>query len=157
MIPASHFLDNGDGTLWLVFDPMRLGPWPDFDRPCDRCAQDFTNMVTRETHDCINGRHTFTVEVGTYTPNGIPDDPSIAIYCERRRVSVVPGMVLPIVENAEWDGTTSPIICRSTFDRDYFLRLPLPSHNEHITLPPAAKPGMWAVQLQVHQNGETND
>jgi len=99
------------------------------------------------------GRHTFTIEVACEACGDRHDIPiGDSSGGATLRVHVLD--VLPIVENAEWDGTTLPIICRSTFDRDYFLRLPLPSHNEGITLPPAAAPGQYAVKVQFHQNGE---
>jgi hypothetical protein len=72
------------------------------------------------------------------------------------RVHVVPGMVLPIVANSkdwEWGNTNHIDLMGSTAilrtNTEGFCQ-----DDEIVTLPAAAKPGMWAVLLQLH--GETS-
>jgi hypothetical protein len=155
VIPADHISFNGDGTAWVVTERM-MNTGLDavvagaFDRRCDTCGGTLAQGQAPDDRcpDCGGtGRHTFTVEVGTYTPNGIPDDPSIAIYCERRRVSVVPGMVLPIVEHGT-EANGYPFITKGLG----WVMHHIPKAKavrSVITLPPAAAPGMWAVKLAV--------
>jgi len=169
MIRASHFHDNGDGTAWWIVKPVhRLGvtntvgddyydpSWfMSLDRPCDTCdgttriacpgpsvepktqmGRDAAGLVAGKDYcygmhmghpcpDCESGRHTFTVEVET--PVG-----EVYVQAKHRTrtltVSVVPGMVLPIYGN-EFGGWQ------------------ISAADAH--LPPAAKPGMWAVKLAV--------
>jgi hypothetical protein len=65
------------------------------------------------------------------------------------RVSVVPGMVLPITHN-----DSAPLLDGARFvemwdDRNAVAWID-GKNDGVITLPPAAAPGMWAVQLVVH-------
>jgi hypothetical protein len=154
VISPGQWRDQGDGTAcWVIPDLMSIltdyGK-PPLDRPCDTCGGTLAQGQAPDDRcpDCGGtGRHTFTVEVGTYTPNGIPDDPSIAIYCERRRVSVVPGMVLPIVEHGT-EANGYPFITKGLG----WVMHHIPKAKavrSVITLPPAAAPGMWAVKLAV--------
>jgi hypothetical protein len=155
MIPASHWHDNGDGTAWRIMDhDYREGPGLDPDRPCDTCGGQ-TRYEGDNFHcpDCSGtGRHTFTVEVETFTVfdasdggRGIRYEPST------HRVSVVPGgMVLPIVDDV--GPVPSETHIRITGGGIAWLAERIEGggwrHTE-ITLPPAAAPGMWAVKLAV--------
>jgi len=107
----------------------------------------------RRCPDCDGtGRHTFTVEV--VVRHGRYDDrPST--YFNTFRVSVVPDTVLPIYDECA-DMKPPDHICQAYRDERWIW------HSDHkvtqldptevpITLPPAAKPGMWAVQLKVHR------
>lgn len=162
MIPADHWHDNDDGTAWWVWDGNGTAHPPAYldvlDRPCDTCADiDVRGGTPRRDPGCINGRHAFDVEVEcgvAMCRNGNPgywEDGGKCGYCDgstiqSRRVSVVPGMVLPIVHHLDW---LSDLRCVE-FDKDGDYQLwdgrgnPTPA-----TLPPAARPGMWAVKLRV--------
>jgi hypothetical protein len=100
------------------------------------------------------GRHTFTVEVGEHErPPTLAMERAGEALCDgctrTYRVSVVPGMVLPIMDYEQWRlaGASLPAITK------VMLRYMLRRANgtcDWITLPPAAAPGMWAVKLEVH-------
>lgn len=148
MIPFDHITFDGDTAWWVPSD--LFGPTPGIDikrldRPCDTCdgckhlCTDGVNAIP--CPDCIDGRHTFEIKVGP-------------MYCEhgrftkRHRVSIVPGMVLPIY---------GPHMQRGEVVKFISTRKGGPWLNDRgqpprpVTLPPAAKPGMWAVQLKVEQ------
>lgn len=148
VIPADRWRDNGDGTAWWIpvrcvderapqaahwnnGDPCQYGARA-LDRPCDY------------PHDCVE-RHTFKVDVAVQTEVD-------AYESERIRVSVVPGMVLPLLE---WTAIYDPdrVGAHVTRSRDgqRWTLFP-PSETEaarFVTLPSAAEPGMWAVLLKV--------
>jgi hypothetical protein len=141
VIPADHFIMNPDGTAWWVPDNSSLGDvggdmMKALDRPCD-------------SPDCIDGRHTFTVEVAWQTEVD-------AYESETHRVSVVPGMVLPIVGTVGafavlWENhDPNPCILWKP-DNVYRVgpKLLVGNTLTPITLPPAAAPGMRAVKLAV--------
>ena len=102
MIPADYWLDNGDGTAWIVFaegsvfDQHFTGIRGD-DRPCDTCdGGGYPNHELPICPDCDGtGRHTFTVEVACPCTLGrsgsMPDCGGTGI--RTHRVSVVPDMV----------------------------------------------------------------
>ena len=156
MIPADSFLLDGDTALWVVPDADHLPQH--WERSCDHC-QPTTSRTYPRYHpefcpDCDGtGRHTFDIEAWLCD---VYDCAKCIGGVHKRqdtfRVHVID--VLPIVENAAWDGRTLPMICRSTHDRDYFLRSAplLGGYHEvtDVTLPPAAAPGMWLVRLAVH-------
>ncbi len=153
MIPADHIAFDGDTAWWIV----RKCPEPRgqqsihtdcevgariLDRPCDTCDGTRTvrvdhwrgHKVTNRCPDCIEGgRHTWEIEVAC--PD--PDCPHCTAGgpLKRLRVSVVPGMVLPIslVEPA------LPCVTMEGF---------VIPEGERIALPPVAATGMWAVQLR---------
>jgi hypothetical protein len=154
MIPADHFLDNGDGTAWIAtHGGLGIDLFDSFDRPCDTCdglkvieLRPYGRGNERRCPDCDGtGRHTFTVEVEWVDGQRTPP--------QRFRVSVVPGMVLPIVDQYDetYDGMPS-LECRDEgdifwlYDQAY-CDAPMNSDVEpiEVTLPPAAAPGMWAV------------
>ena len=163
MIPASSIHFNDDGTAWWVRDdalPDSPSGWPITanDRPCDSCGGDEW-MIEPDGNDpgchcdaCVNGRHTFTVEVETLVyvePYGE------ALLTRTLRVSIREGMVLPIYH--EWDGRDpitqdAPPCIYPSEDGQWWIDYGTVGVLD--TLPPDAQPGMWAVQLQVHQNGE---
>ena len=174
MIPANHITINGD-TAWWVFDHgLQLIDLAAADVPCDGCFNGEYpiwdhNDVEVECPDCDGtGRHTFAIEVecvGTLMPNdhgGLTCDGGCSDYpygVVTHRVHVVPSMVVPIVdvwgdhESAPRNGRVVDLgnqghawVVDITSKADWQLQ-PV----ERITLPPAAKPGMWAVQLAVHQ------
>jgi hypothetical protein len=150
---------NADGTeAWLVREAWEVDPDHDADRPCDRCFGEGVILVVNQGEEPCGvcngtGRHPFDIEVAVeHTGTGW--------IADRHRVSVIPGMVLPIVKrhpishySTLAEGETTRVILRS---------LPAPggvvveytNHSgavvDDLTLPPAAKPGMWAVKLHVH-------
>jgi hypothetical protein len=161
VIPADHFLDNGDGTAWVVGteEERTPGVYPDGDtaRSCDTCGGnqriDLPDYRNAECPDCDGtGRHTFMIEVERTCPGGGDlcggDDPHTLMPPRTHRVSVVEGMVLPIVGKWEHRPNVGSFITR--FDGATRLWTDADLY-EHLRLPPDAKPGMWAVKLQVHQ------
>lgn len=145
MIPADHITIDGD-TAWLVVASITAPfgePLPAaLDRPCDTCGGTGLVPPKPEPHpqvpgfcpDCDGtGRHTFTI--GT------------------RRVHVVPGMVVPIM--AASDKREDNLTERCIIMWDDYAELFDPDLNAdrwtRIALPIAAQPGMYAVQLEVHQ------
>jgi hypothetical protein len=112
MIPVDHWHENGDGTAWLVSEDGWIDNYAKMrslterggdllrlhhlDRPCDTCDGDMVvHGPNQSRHEaarharcpaCIDGRHTFWVEVAWQTEVD-------AYESERHRVSVVPGMV----------------------------------------------------------------
>jgi hypothetical protein len=154
MIPADHWHDNGDGTAWWVVKPPLHGPgmWQRLDRPCDTCDGEGVEFAGDE--DDIGdacpacdgtGRHAFTVGVASYRFNG--GNPGWFVQ-DTLRVSVVPGMVLPIWAASHADGVHGPHICIQPGPR---FTVHTWDGWEPATLPPAAAPGMHAVLLAVHQ------
>jgi len=163
-IPADHWLDNGDGTVWWVLMPIDrvqlAAKEADIDRPCDTCDSGDLRPAGwlyirgegwQLCPDCDGtGRHTFTVEVERPIPmlNANPDRPDITSNEIRTyRVSVVPGMVLPITTgDAPYLGGPH-VWMSSTGHRPQDAVAYLDEGSTPITLPPAAAPGMWAVKL----------
>jgi hypothetical protein len=190
MIPSTSILFNDDGTAWWVAKPIhRLGvtntagddyddpTWfASLDRPCDTCGGDgWMPGIDRSSWACLDcggtGRHTFTIEVGSYHRNGIPDDPSVVMSFTSHRVSVVPDMVLRLTDEADdlppqetviemWRGPDGPLGSIAAYNADdgehYHQDSGIDMVDERtgeplfcFTIPPDAKPGMWAVKLQV--------
>jgi hypothetical protein len=140
------------------------------DQPCDTCGgegvvDDLDNdgaVVTCEWCDGT-GRHTFTVEVECRSAYHEPTARRVhgeCHYCKygirTHHVSVVPGMVLPITEDTDVVPKHDPHIIQ--FDGrcggEPFVEF-VPCNGRGLTddpiaLPPAARPGMWAVKLEVH-------
>jgi hypothetical protein len=167
MIPADSWHDNGDGTAWLV-DDRRFVPnagawWGDLDRPCDTCGgwgelEDdhpvYGAAMGADCPDCDGtGRHTFTIEVDNVDT---VDEFIEHGNCRSYRVAVVTGMVLPI---AAMDNEGE---CGFADNEDHVCVAPnriggidgvdhvayVNGTSDYITLPPAAKPGMWAVKVR---------
>ncbi len=156
----------GDGVFAVTGGPDNgLTDLPSLDRPCDTClgtklrvaASPDGSEVYHGPGTCSDcggtGRHTFDIEVERSC-----DTLANALRCDpvTYRVSVVPGMVLPIHDECP-DEKPADHICHAwsgingeqwfqhrSFDHDDWTERP-------ITLPPDAKPGMFAVQLEVHQ------
>ena len=147
-IPASSIHFNDDGTAWLVVHGPadyhdHNGP---LDRPCDTCGgQGFLYRDGYSIHclDCVDGRHKFTeeVEVPQTLPKHWP-----AHLC----VSVVPGMVLPITAEVTDSASVQIAPDGTAFQLDAYTEGAPWSGGRRVTLPPDAKPGMWAVLLKVH-------
>jgi hypothetical protein len=106
--------------------------------------------------DCDGtGRHTFTVEVEASAADQAAGLATVDVF----RVSVVPGMVLPIYGEDEpdeniADGQNFVIYNYGVGDFDLFMWSPSIHFwicEQSITLPSAAAPGMWAVKLVVRQ------
>ena len=160
MIPADHITFDGD-TAWLVCPNEYTGTddeawlflsfWHGSDRPCDTCdgmgwRPDRYNANSSLRCHCIDGRHTFEIEVEQVEPPIAPGRYSLRQVWRTYRVSIVPGMVLPI-----WRGHPPTEVRRfiaawgdgwALVDRD--------TNTGPIiaAFPPAAKPGMWAVKLR---------
>jgi hypothetical protein len=148
MIPASHWHDNGDGTVWVVFNVIapEYDPWTPYDRPCDTCHGARYDRAIAPCPDCDGtGRHTFTIEVddGEY-----PLDRPLDFRC-----SVVPGMVLPIVDQDDGCPDTPHVClfccCLGGEEHQQWWYYDGDETEEEITPPPAAAPGMFAVLLKV--------
>ena len=174
MIPATHFLPLHDGTAWVVFgdDDNERDFFPaewvtDLDRPCDTCDgtgaqnpdEDYddiniawavdvdTGPLYDCTADCIDGRHTFDIEVPRHVApmrDGIHIGTTVTL-----QVSIIPGMILPIRDNETDYGTPNHsgdmFICA---DGTAYIDTP-EDYMTDITLPSAAAPGMWAVKLRL--------
>ena len=157
MIPADHITIDGD-TAWLVFgddDNERMflpAEWAtDLDRPCDTCdghPPEWDHYG--KCPDCIDGRHTFEIDVQTCDVYDcaacIGDGPGSHHRQRTHRVSIVPGMVLPIYGEGDNHDGDLPHVCHS----DGYL-FPMPNGDDTVQgFPmPAAKPDMAAVQLKV--------
>jgi hypothetical protein len=155
--PTDHISFNDDGTAWWALGSWTLDDSPPvkhLDRPCGSCGgSGYVSdemVIDAPCPDCDStGRHTFTVEV-----EQLCDTLANALRCDliTFRVSVVPGMVLPIVDNSnDWEHGHIDHI--DMMDETAILRTNTEGFcqdGEIITLPPAAKPGTCAVQLQVH-------
>jgi hypothetical protein len=159
MIPADHWRDNGDDTSWVVTSDPRnlLTGWVDgpIDRPCDTCdglkqVRDYCSseecddphctLVTLHCPDCDGtGRHTFTIEVDTGEWSSVVQ----GMKTRTLRVSVIPGMALPI-----YDRLAKGLCIVERADGSFSL-FRADGRNAPITLPPAAAPGMRAVKLAV--------
>jgi hypothetical protein len=179
MIPVDRITFTDDGHAWWIVKPVhRMGvtntvgddyddpSWfMSLDRPCGtcdghrwdwkRCADEDLQVDDPVDYypcpDCIDGRHTFDIEVEDV------DEWDQSFSVNAYRVSVVPGMVLPIVRySVEANG--GPYIVK--------LSAPKMSGESHCvitpgtepdgswqyhstTLPTAAAPGMFAVKLRV--------
>ena len=143
MIHADHISFNADGTAWLVVaaNPAEYGWAVALDRPCDTCDGTATAPTPEvlPCPDCIDGRHTWRLLVHD------TERPSLL-------VSVIPGMVLPI-----YDGHETRPVGHIWINSDGDAWLHDINESYVIALPPAAAPGMWAVKLNVHQQGETRE
>jgi hypothetical protein len=172
MIPRTAIHFNPDGTAWLVTHEcdcdhrLSVGchlTYRNLDDECRPCGGD-SNLWFRlggsPCPDCDGtGRHTFTVDVAWQTEVD-------AYESETHRVSVVPGMVLPIVRgacptptNAEHrpahihvntDESPMPVFGMCEADSDLIFGSPWKSENL-LTLPLDAKPGGYAVKVLVHR------
>jgi hypothetical protein len=130
-----------DGTTaWLVDTPGMSVGWELRNRPCDTCLGTgfMTLGLSRDTGrpcHCIDGRHTFTLDVECSICNGkrsefcgygdglSDDNPNCSMGLERLTVHVVQ--------------------LRSTDDENIHVWSASP-------LPEATAHGMWAVELVVH-------
>lgn len=162
MIAADHFLLDGDHA-WLVITQtqMEMESWHYHDSPCFNCEGQHDG--TRDTYcpDCIDGRHTFDIEVEHPGPEGAHIASTDGTYRRVLRVHVVPGMVLRLTAfpmligshisqfGDEW--TYWPCTDDEPMIVDTPGGLQFTDNFHFVTLPPAAKPGMWAVKLAVHR------
>jgi len=142
VISADRIHFNGDGTAWVVFRSVAVenDPWSLADRPCDHCGG--SGRCDHDDYDIVcpdcdgTGRHTFTVTAPDFRGG------------HELRVSVVPRMVLPIVQMGTFDPDRPDrfIAMDGRGNAAYHVKgeRPIP-----VTLPSAAVPGMWAVKLAV--------
>jgi hypothetical protein len=148
VIAADRIIIDGD-EAWVVVapDPKRggiSGQW--LARPCNHC--DGTEWLNVEdiNCDCIDGRHTFDIEV---------EHPAGLYYGHiKRRAAVIE--VLPIVRySAEAKG--GPYILSLAAPKmsgeSHCLVRPntAPGQSQLIRLPSAAAPGMYAVRLKIKE------
>lgn len=162
MTPADRIHDNGDGTMWWVsrgpglrdshFSSRRF--LSDFDRPCDTCDDVRPRCGEHPNDDALTGcrgtgRHVWPIVVEDIRWMG-----AHTTGTRRLLVHVVPDMVLPIVDNdaPEWaerhDHHVGMGIDEIAVYDGYMVERHEPQWVTDISLPPAAKPGMWAVQLR---------
>lgn len=140
------------------------------DRPCDTCAglakrfiDDHGNVwgnimaQNLDLHesipcpDCVDGRRTFGIEVEGMVTFGEPPNRHGAGWGTRSlRVSVVPGMVLPIVTSERYRndmGLRGPFVIAYS---DGTTSVYLSTSDIRVTpLPPGARPGRYAAQLRI--------
>lgn len=164
VIPHNHITFNDDGTAWLIVHECD-GDHPEgenrlcdlacksLDRPCDTCGgsehvPNDGDWIDVDCPDCIDGRHTFDIDVGGSAlgwGGKRGDEPHVAT------VSVVPGMVLPIYgeDPGDWpDMLTFGKPCVVIKSDGTAVMWDGAGDFVAVTLPSAAAPGMWAVQLQ---------
>lgn len=163
--------EHSDGVQVVPGPPAAIVA---LDKACERCGgrgfQIGGGRITNQAvkcPDCIDGRHTFEITVpcgycgwDTSRPPGmIPESSGGTYLCSNgcgtgtvtRRVSIVPGMVLPIIENSN-DWQHGHIDHIDWMGGHAVRRTPtygFTEDTEDITLPPAAKPGMFVMQLKV--------
>ena len=156
MIPADSFLLSDDGTTALVVFGGVPGWTPIgwealFNRPCVVCkglGRDIADLVT-PCPDCIDGRHTFDIEVEADYFLGPMHHHVLA---EVHRVHVLD--VMPIIDVPDTGyphpkpeqfayvskaGSLRVVNCSA--QTDTYIGKP----------PPDAAPGQWLVRLAVHQ------
>jgi hypothetical protein len=175
-IPASSIHFNGDGTAWWVLandawigDRSAGALLSDNDRPCVTCGGSGEAMLTnlgwafRDDHehncpDCDGtGRPAFTVEVPTATAAQVLAGPYIP-GPRSLRVSIREGMVLPIKggkpNTPMWQ--EGERLIHMMKNSAFVIRARgggwlAKGVEQVITLPPDARPGMWAVLLDIHE------
>ena len=150
MIPADHITFDGDKAWTLLVELAqycRAGEFPQLlDRPCEWCQRHLSSGIWPNCPECNrSGRHTFEIEVECPTC-----DEHCVAYDRTYRVAIVPGMVLPILlARSELPDSTCIVDWKNRYcGNPRFAVSPLDTHGYCITLPPAARPGMWAVQLK---------
>lgn len=151
MIDADHITFNDDGTAWWLPIDNEFG----------------TDVLIDSLRDDEESGESFPIEVecehqNARTISGVPGDgddwqcdecgsddgsPSYGLI---HRVSVIPGMVLPIHALVS-SRHTSSYIAQTGFTRSdrWFLIDRNADNAELINLPPAARSGMFAVKLKV--------
>jgi hypothetical protein len=166
MIPADSITFNDDGTAWWV---VRKCPEPRgqqsmhtdcnvgatiLDQPCDTCGgegvvDDLDNdgaVVTCEWCDGT-GRHTFEIEVECQWNTRAMNDafPEFPKMDSPRILRVHVLDALPI-----YGGYKTRPVGHIWINSDGDAWHHDVNESKIVTLPPAAKPGMWAVKLEVH-------
>lgn len=157
IIPADHISFTDDGHAWVACNLGGSLEAAALDRSCKTCDGDGCYPHHRiEWHDvlcpdCIDGRHTFEIGVEFKWISDEPVD-GLPRVTGDYRVSVVPGMVLRFFD---WTGTYDPertpqhiSLSRDGQRWTYFPQQGV-GKTELVTLPPAAKPGMWCVLVRV--------
>jgi len=119
--------------------------------PCEdstcRWKHRWYNDASHCPTDCIDGRHTFTIEVNYICDHRTIERDTQWQDHERRciphtyRVSIVPDTLLPIMDDQPGRHYSQPFIW---LDAHGACR----SNGDPIALPPTAKPGQFAVQLK---------
>lgn len=152
-LPATpqHWLNAGDdGAIWVITSSEQVAEMfrDTYERQCEVC--DGAGWVDG-IGDCLQcdgaGRHTFVVdvEVGDIPELRIPSVPG-TLYAH-----IVPGTVLPI--RSLVTRVVYPSITKSprTHDKDTGFTLHrAPGVQQQVELPPAARVGMWAIGLVIH-------
>jgi hypothetical protein len=184
-IPKDHISFNDDGTeAWIVFMVMPpvtqegsvRSPWFALNRPCDMCQgtawsciveTDEGDFMEDTCPDCIDGRHTFTIEVEQDRDAWVCECSAIGrhhcvyngwrevfpLSARTYRVSVIPGMVLKMRQWQHPLPTDMTYPCLIQMPKGYWLTAHTDSFSDgfQVPLPPAAAPGIWAVKLKVAQ------
>lgn len=150
-------------TAWIVLaDGVAAARWREFDRPCNTCdgrtRYEGDGFVCP---DCIDGRRAFEIEVEVWFDaldnawvggQRRVDFDHVGAESSRRtavtyRVSIVAGMVLPIVEDADDEPDMIALVTLSPNGAAEYWDANEVEQGIPITLPLAARPGMWAVKL----------
>jgi hypothetical protein len=176
MVPVDHWRDNGDGTAWAVISSHAAALSAAL--VCEQCGGDGLALEGGDDHDCRDcvdgcfveccdcdgtGRHTFQVEAQTCNLRcdrcGASASLPFGMQCaehrpemivEAHRVHVVPGMVLPIKHPTEPRALPNVVLGSDGLAVVHRADVRY-GGTEWATLPAAAKPGMWAVLLQLHE------
>lgn len=143
MIPADRISFDGQHAWLVVGDKKEIADrWVEVGRICNSCDGTGWSDSRHLCHmGCIDGRHTWEIEVATkaggrFTPR---------TEYQTLRVSVVPGMVLPISDRLD---SSRPESYVARMRSGFFLIDRATDTGTPVTLPSAARPGMWAVQLR---------
>jgi hypothetical protein len=159
-IPAEDFGPIIDGHAWWIVDhPVKRKHPGDLivqslDRPCDTCGgSGWRSLATAIGRvPCLacgsTGRHTFTVELDGWHDRDSSANVGAIRDNPEHRLSIVPGAILPIVEDeSEWDGSLPAIVLYLSG----FWPIPrsLGEAATKLGLPSGARPDRWAVQCKV--------
>lgn len=149
MIPFDRWHDNGDGTAWMVVTLPVSAAMQHFDRPCDCNCHDSAGPDVVEECDCIDGRHTFPIEVSLCDTAC----PFSAHPASQLRASIIPGMVIPIIDPGPCSPEVIPCIelwTKGTSAGDAWLWLDdQQRHALSVNLPDGKQVGMYAVKVKV--------
>ena len=164
MIPAEDILIDGDTAWWIADGPLRDSRYSsrrfidDFDHPCMTCGGE-TNLTAADGEtfvdcpDCIDGRRALEIEVECSFCRGGAWDSHCYKGTRTLTVSVVPGMVLPIMEiipsQESWVEPWQAIVGVPGLFSLYSWPGYGSAHGDWVRLPSSARPGRWAVQLKV--------
>lgn len=143
-------------TEWWIVSEGLAASWSmteSPDRACDTCHGEREKRHRQSgvwCPDCVDGRHTFEIEAECSYENGTaPKGGHMCVGTVSLRVSVVPGMVLPIVEEGP-DGITGRT---DRIEADLLGQFWL--GRSRIPLSSGARPGRYAIGIIILHKEET--